>query len=270
MTYSKITAIAFSPCFTTEKCARILGETLAEELDIPFEQIRFTTPKDRAKLYEFGAEDLVIVASPTYAGKLPNKIMPDLKSQITGHNATAIALVTFGNRAYDNSLAELSVILKENGFALIAGAALVNEHSFAHTAEGRPKLRDLDAVKDFAKHIADKIGAGNTTEPAIPGDADAPYYVPKMENGEPAKFLPAKPKTDPAKCDRCGMCVRACPMGSINADDPSDISGICIKCHACVNRCTKNAKYFDDSQLLSHIAMLQRDHADDKENEFFL
>lgn len=108
------------------------------------------------------------------------------------------------------------------------------------------------------------------TEPAIPGDADAPYYVPKMENGEPAKFLPAKPKTDPAKCDRCGMCVRACPMGSINADDPSDVSGICIKCHACVNRCTKNAKYFDDPQLLSHIAMLQRDHADDKDNEFFL
>ena len=268
--YRQVSVIAFSPCFTTEKSARLIGETLAEELNIPMEQIRFTSLKEREKVRGFGEDEFVIVASPTYAGKLPNKIMPDFKAKVLGSDTDAVALVTYGNRAFENSLAELSAILKANGFDLLAGAAVVNEHSMAHTAEGRPNTRDAAELRDFAKRIADKIKADDRSEPEIPGDADAPYYVPKQENGEPAKFLPAKPKTDMGKCDNCGMCARVCPMGSINPDDPSDVPGICIKCHACVNRCTKHAKYFDDEQLASHLRMLQANYSEDKENEFFI
>ncbi len=268
--YRQVSVIAFSPCFTTEKSARLLGEALAEELNIPMEQIRFTSLREREKVHEFGVDEFVIVASPTYAGKLPNKIMPDFKAKLLGSNTDAAALVTYGNRAYENSLAELSAILKANRFNITAAAALVNEHSMAHIAQGRPDSRDAAEIKEFAKRTADKIKAGDCSDPKIPGDADAPYYVPKQENGEPAKFLPAKPKTDPGKCVNCGMCARVCPMGSINPDDPSDVPGICIKCHACVNRCTKHAKYFDDEQLASHLRMLQTSFFEDKSNEFFI
>ena len=268
--YRQVSAVAFSPCFTTEKSARLLGEALSEELNIPMQQIRFTTLKEREKTREFEDDELVIVAAPTYAGKLPNKIMPDFKTKLFGIETDAVALVTFGNRAYENSLAELSAVLKSNNFNIIAGAAVVNEHSMAHTAQGRPNTRDAAELKEFAKKIAEKIKADNCFEPEIPGDASAPYYVPKQENGEPAKFLPAKPKTDLGKCDNCGMCARNCPMGSINPDDPSDVPGICIKCHACVNRCTKHAKYFDDAQLASHLRMIQTNFSEDKQNEFFI
>lgn len=268
--YRKITAVAFSPCFTTEKSARLLGEALAQELGIPFEQIRFTSLKDREKINQFGEDEFVVIAAPTYAGKLPNKIMPDFKSKIIGNNTDAAVLVTYGNRAYENSLAELAAILKANGFNIPAGAAVVNEHSMAHLAEGRPNSRDAAELKDFAKRIADKIRISDYSEPAFPGDAEAPYYIPKKENGEPAKFLPAKPKTDPGKCVNCGMCARICPMGSIDPDNTSEVTGICIKCHACVNRCTKHAKYFDDPQLASHLAMLKTNFREEKQNEFFV
>ena len=62
-------------------------------------------------------------------------------------------------------------------------------------------------------------------------------------------------------------------IAGLPAEDPADISsvpGICIKCQACVRRCTKHAKYFDDPAFLSHVAMLEQNFAEAKENEFFI
>lgn len=51
---------------------------------------------------------------------------------------------------------------------------------------------------EFAARIADKV-KDLTDIPApvaVPGDAAAPYYVPKGTDGQPVKFLKAKPQTD--------------------------------------------------------------------------
>ena len=53
---------------------------------------------------------------PTYAGKLPNKMLPFVQEEILGNGALAVGLVTFGNRSFDNSLAELCACLEAGGF----------------------------------------------------------------------------------------------------------------------------------------------------------
>ena len=83
-------------------------------------------------------------------------------------------------------------------------------------------------------------------------------------------FLKAKPKTHLKKCTRCGACARMCPMGAIDMKDFVTITGTCIKCQRCVRKCTKGAKYFDDPVMLDHIAMLEREFTEPKENEVFL
>lgn len=88
-------------------------------------------------------------------------------------------------------------------------------------------------------------------------------------DGKPAKFLKAKPKTK-SNCDHCDLCVKVCPMGSINSEDPSKIDGICIKCQACVKKCPKQAKYFDDPAFLSHVEMLKRNYQRAAKNEIFV
>ena len=92
----------------------------------------------------------------------------------------------------------------------------------------------------------------------------------KGEDGQPAKFLKAKPKTDLDKCTNCGICAKVCPMGSISKENCADIPGICIKCQACIVKCPEKAKYFDDEAFLSHVRMLEKNFTERREPEWFL
>ena len=273
MELQKVWALSYSATGTTEKVVRTIAEELAAKLSLPMEYVSFTRPAERTYEHTFGERDLVVVGSPTYAGKMPNKILPDFQKKLHGNGALTIPVVTFGNRSYDNSLAELCAVLEANGFHRLAAGAFVCRHAFTdELGYGRPGWSDQFEMKQFAKQVADKIRR-MTEIPVpvrVPGDAEAPYYVPKGTDGEPAKFLKAKPKTTLARCNRCGACVRGCPMGAIDPKDPSKVPGTCIKCQACVRKCTKRAKYFDDPAFLSHIAMLEQTYGAPKENEVFL
>ncbi len=271
MNVEHVTALSFSPTGTTAKVAETVAAELAIQLEVPAEYRSFTRPAEREQEYSFTEKDVVVVAAPTYAGKLPNKILPDFRGKLHGNGALAVALVTFGNRSYDNSLAELCAVLGENGFRTVAAGAFVCRHAFTdELAYGRPGWSDSFEMKNFAKKIAAKVTVGDILTPEVPGDAEAPYYVPKGTDGEPAKFLKAKPKTDLSRCSRCGACARLCPMGAIDPKNTDQIPGTCIKCHACVRKCTKGAKFFDDPAFLSHRTLLEKTYADPKENEVFL
>ena len=163
--------------------------------------------------------------------------------------------------------------LEAHGFHTVAGGAFACRHAFTDVlADGRPDWDDKRQMGEFAARIADKV-KDLTDIPApvaVPGDAAAPYYVPKGTDGQPVKFLKAKPQTDLGKCTDCGACARLCPMGAINPSNVAEVPGTCIKCQRCVRKCTKHAKYFDDPAFLSHVAMLEQNFTEPKENEVYL
>jgi len=274
MEVKQIHGLCYSATGVTEKVVRILMEELEEALGLPQAVFHgFRNPRERAADYAFGPGDLVVAGSPTYAGRMPNKIVPDFQTKLRGNGALAVAVVTFGNRAFDNSLAELCAVLEAGGFHTVAAGAFPGRHAFTDAlGEGRPDLEDRRVLRSFAGQIAGKIqGLKALPEPVqVPGDPAAPYYVPKGLDGEPAKFLRAKPRTDLSKCSRCGVCARVCPMGAIDPEDVSLVPGTCIKCQSCVRKCTRHAKYFDDPAFLSHVAALERDFREPKRAEVFL
>lgn len=262
MRIQAITAFYFSPTGGTRETTAAVARAMAEALAVPMQTVDITRRAARQQAHSFREDDLVVVGMPTYAGRLPNKIAPDLETCLSGHRTPAVAVVTFGNRAFDNAPAELCAQLNAAGFVPFGAAAQPCRHAFSdRLAPGRPDAADLAALADFGWRLAKRLRGGPLSQAAVPGKADAPYYVPKGRDGTPAKFLAAKPKTDEARCDGCGICAAVCPMAAINPAAVAEVPGLCIKCQACVRRCPNGAKYFDDAAFLSHVAMLEAQYA---------
>lgn len=83
MEIRKVWALYYSATGTTDKAVNTIAEALAQTLEVPLERVGFTRPAEREKEYSFTETDLVVVGSPTYAGKLPNKILPDFRQNST-------------------------------------------------------------------------------------------------------------------------------------------------------------------------------------------
>lgn len=274
MQATKVTAVYYSATGNTEKVVKAIAERIAEKLGAPMEVFDFTLPGSRRQEKHFPAGELVVFGTPVYAGRVPNKMLPAVQTLFKSDGALAIPVVTFGNRNFDNGLIELRNELENNGFHTIAGAGFAASHVFSDKlAPGRPDEKDMKVLEQFADAAGDKIAA--MTEIASPvsvrgDDPVGPYYTPLGTDGKPAVFLKAKPLTHAELCDKCGKCVEVCPMGSISAEDPLQVTGICIKCQACIKKCPVHAKYFDDPAFLSHVAMLEQNYTRRAEPETFL
>ena len=284
----------FSGTGTTEKIVTAVAEVLAraEENFFRNPDIDFTPPAARKKTYRFGPQDVVVFGVPVIAGRVPNVLLPFLDT-LEGNGAIAVPIVLYGNRNFDDALIELRNILQERGFHTVAAAAFIGEHSFSKVlAAGRPDEADIDVAADFAKaaaakinaYVVDATGEDQPLEEAlekilteagpVPVDGEQPlrpYYKPQDRQGNHINILKVKPKVDASKCTRCGICISACPMGSIHwTDEAVTVEGICIKCCGCEKKCPEGVFYFDDEGYLYHKTELELGYPDRKEPKLFL
>ena len=267
----RVTVVYASPVGRTRKVSTYIAGLIAQLLDCELIEINATDPATRQTERTFGPNELLILASPTMRGQLPAHIGDDFATYLHGSDTPAIAISTFGNRAFDNSLAYMNEVLNTNGFLPFSAAAFCCQHEFtAQLGTGRPDDSDMRAASAFAARSVTCLKTIDVPNPlAIPGSADAEFYVPVGLNGEPVHFQDSKPTTDLSKCIACGICAEVCPLGSIDPAQFDNVSGACIKCHACVKKCPQQAKYFDSYDLLTHIKQLERDHSTRQENAFF-
>lgn len=260
MQAKRVWAMYWSATDTTKRVVTAVAGQAAQALDVPLSEYDFTLPGARQGAPDFTPDDLVVFGTPTYAGRVPNVLLKYLET-VKGNGAAVVPVVTFGNRAFDDSLIELRDILLDNGFVPFAAAAFVGEHSFSTTlAAGRPDADDLALAAQFGRDIATRAADITAGTPVIdvPGRAreERTYYQPRDRAGNSIDIRKVKPKTNDA-CDDCGLCAGLCPMGSINPENVREYSGICIKCGACVKKCPKGAKYYDDPGYLYHKTELE-------------
>lgn len=274
MSSRSVWAVYFSATGTTERTVTRIARRLAETLGAAYRTYDYTLPAARQQALTIPAGDMAVVGCPTYAGRVPNLLMPYLRDMVRCEGALAVPVVLFGNRDFDDSLMELRNILAANGFMPVAAAAFVGEHSFSRTlGAGRPNAADMAQMDDFARTAAQKIRA-LAALPAAPVSVAGqepirPYYTPRDRHGAPINILKVKPKTDMTLCGGCGLCAARCPMGSIDPADVSQVTGICIKCCACVKGCPSGAKYFDDPGYLYHQHELEDIYSRPAENAVF-
>lgn len=266
MNVKRVCAFYFSPTGGTERIARFAVKKLSEKLNTECTFFDLTKPENRCKEYHFSEDELVVMASPVYAGRLPNKLLPEYKANIWGAGTPAIPICVFGNRSSGESLRELMILMEDNGFRIVGAAAFAGRHAFSdHIGAGRPDEDDLDEISGFISKAVQKLIEDKKLFLEIDHRELGAYYTPLKEDGTPAKFLKARPHTDADRCTHCGLCAKACPMGSIDMETMEAV-GLCIKCQACVRRCPNHAKYFEDADFLFHVAMLEKNYKKRAEN----
>ena len=269
----KITAMYFSATGTTQKVVSGIAKKLSENFngDKDINVVDFTLPEGRQQPSVFSEDDFVVFGVPVIAGRVPNVLLKYLNS-IVGNGALAVAIVSYGNRNYDDALIELTDILGSTGFKVVAGGAFIGEHSFSRIlAQNRPDDKDMAIASEFANQIFAKVHKQDAFEPvSVKGNKPyRNYYMPQNPHNEPVDIRKVTPKTNEV-CTDCKLCVGVCPLSSIDYHNVSKFKGICMKCGACVKKCPVQAKYYDDENYLRHQYELEVDCAVRREAELFV
>lgn len=262
----KIKLFCFSPCGKTAIVAETVANRMALRLGLEVVRAYYTTPVQRANIVGIEPDDVIIWATPVYAGKTPNVMLKFVKNYLQGKNNPVILIATFGNRSFDNAIAEMVSVVRDGGMRSVAAAAVVAEHAFAsELGFGRPSPADFHEIELFADAI-------NPDEEItdVPGYPDANYYQPLREDGTPANFLKALPMVDQSKCTACALCVSVCPVGSITVNEIACFHSPCIKCMACIKECPNGALTIDHPDFISHRNMLLSNMSSPKKNTFWV
>ena len=224
------TMIHFSPSGTTARTANLIAANISDSVQ------SIDLLKDKPKMEKhFSSNDIVVVAMPVFAGRLPG-ICADMLGMLKGDRTPAIAAVVYGNRAYEDALLELTDILKENGFIVVGAGAMVAQHSiFPNVAKGRPDESDIEMIRGFAARCAAVIESSKTGSLPVPGNR--PYR-------ETGGGLPIAVSAG-SSCNACGACGKICPVGAIPVDELRKTDKEkCINCTACISICPQKARKY--------------------------
>ena len=259
---SKLILMYFSPTNTTKKIVSAVGKIFFERLLSETAIIDLTRISARLKEYVFTEEDILVFGAPVYGGRLPQLLVPVIDN-CKGNGARAVILSVYGNRDYDDALAETADLFSERGFKICAAGAFIGEHSYSRkVGANRPDLEDILAAQTFAVMAYEKVIRGTLIHKTLKGKR--PYKQLSMFMEKPKQT----PKILSDRCTHCGKCVSVCPVCNIAADLTT--FDRCIGCGACVKFCPFGAREFMDENIIAAREKLEQNCLERKNPEFFI
>ncbi len=237
----KIHQITFSPTGGTRRACEYICEGIGAK---PF-VTDLSVKEGQIKVPEIHEEDLVIIAMPVFAGRVPALAVERLR-RIPGNHARCAVVAVYGNRAYDDALLEMQDVATEMKLRVVAAVSAVAEHSIARVyAAGRPDAEDRRELATFGTAIINaaimnKLGSTDTYKPlSLPGNR--PYRA-----GNTGPF----PTAD-ERCTDCGTCRKLCPADAIPANNLRSVDKkACISCMRCISVCPTKARNIGQVEMI--------------------
>ena len=241
--------IYFSAAGTTRRLVEFLAEQTGETGD--------TIDLGTEAYGELLPGELCLIGVPSFGGRVPS-IAAERLGRLKGNGGRAVLAVTYGNRAYEDTLLELKDICEDIGLTVIGAMCVVCEHSILHVfGQGRPDETERRQIAAFMEEVKDKRTA---MQAGVPGSR--PY--------KPYGVIPMKIQTKET-CTGCGLCVQTCPVHAIDSERPSVIDADrCLSCMHCVSVCPVRAKKTDEEQISMMIEKKGHLFIEPKKNEFYL
>jgi ferredoxin len=195
---------------------------------------------------ELQSDEAIILGIPVYEERIPDLLYPVL-SKIKGKDQLMVLIVIYGNISAGIALKQLTKIMTNQGFNIIAAASFIGEHSFSYKdfkiAAGRPDNEDLEIAKSFGRQIKDKIESieniDNMVELNIKGELSS---VGKLLPRHSELTFAHAPIIDFNLCKKCKKCLEICPVNAIDPENLRSRDKLCIRCFACVKLCPNNAR----------------------------
>ena len=251
----QVTAAFFSPTGGTRRAVEIFTEFLTQNpryLDLGRRKLR----KEK---WKFSSGDFLVAAAPVYGGQLPD-IQEPLFSNLHGEKTPCVIMAAYGNRHYDDTLAQMQYRLEEQGFICIGAIAPVIPHIYSDIlGKGRPDEKDIRIIRKFAVEIKKRLETGEQygfTSVKVPGN---PLPAPKQ-------MKPVEKSFDRARCTKCQVCVQRCPVNAISQETLQIREDRCLNCMSCVKVCKAGARGYDCSQVADY---LEKNYSVPKEIQFF-
>lgn len=221
--------VYFSATDTTKRVVEAIAEDLGGDV-----RSYNITRRESGDIVIDSPADVLILGVPVYAGRVPAVAAGRLK-RLHGSGQPAIAVCVYGNRDYDDALAELCDIAEAQGFTLVAAGAFIAEHCiFPDVAASRPDSADMAKIKEFAALCLSRLRGDSVFR-----KADVPGNRPYLKPGG----VPLHPSADKDLCVGCGTCASECPTGAIDPADPRKTDNSkCITCCRCVHVCPQKAR----------------------------
>ena len=237
-----------------------MGEILCQAMGAACTVTDLCVQPSQLQLPHIDKDDLVVVAMPVFAGRVPPWAVEQLR-KVEPHEAKCAVVAVYGNRAYDDALLEMQDVATAMGVRVIAAVAAVAEHSIIRKyGKGRPDAADAQTLRQIGAEIWRKAGA------------EACATVPQVPGNRPYKQAGSVPQPKGRRgCNRCGICAKQCPTGAIPLADPKRVDTTkCIACMRCVAVCPSGSRRIGAVMNLLATQVLKKVCATRKEYELYL
>ena len=137
----KCVQLVFSPTGGTKK----VSEAITGAWGGAVETVDLTNAALDFSGIEFQKEDLVLISVPSFGGRVPG-LAAERIGMVHGNGACCVLVCVYGNRAYEDTLVELSDIAGKGGFRVLSAVAAVAEHSIMQPAGRTARIYSSCAI----------------------------------------------------------------------------------------------------------------------------